>query len=518
MKSSIYPVLFLVLLLPGTAGCNGQTANLNPEPNALSSAADTLINRKPAVAGSFYPGSREALMNQLDKLFSAATPHKNLNNIIAVLSPHAGYVFSGTVAASAYNQLLPVSKYDNVFIIGSSHYASFEGASIYSEGNFITPMGIARVNIPLARKLLMENPEIFRSYPGTHVDEHSIEVQIPFLQYLYKDELQIVPILLGTQRPATCKKIADALRPYLTGSNLFVISTDFSHYPDYPDAVTVDNMTAEAIIKNSPSEFLRTIDNSEIQGITGLVTSICGWTSVLTFLDMTEKMPGIRWHKIRYMNSGDVPQGEKDRVVGYHAIAVTLDPSGAIDYGDSLYCLTAGEKDQLLHIARKSIKTYLQTGQIATINSKGFSDKLLTPSGAFVTLKINGALRGCIGLFTADIPLYQVVQEMAISAATQDNRFKPLTPEELNQTDIEISVLTPMHKIESTGEIILGRHGIYIRKDKHAGTFLPQVATETGWSMEEFLGHCSRDKAGIGWEGWKDAEVYVYEAYVFGEP
>jgi AmmeMemoRadiSam system protein A len=106
---------------------------------------------------------------------------------------------------------------------------------------------------------------------------------------------------------------------------------------------------------------------------------------------------------------------------------------------------------------------------------------------------------------------------MAISAATRDNRFYPLSVEELNQTDIEISVLTPMQKIRSPNEIILGRHGIYILKGNRAGTFLPQVAAQTGWNKEEFLGHCSRDKAGIGWDGWKNAEVYVYEAYVFGE-
>jgi hypothetical protein len=518
MKSRAFSILFFILFLAG-ARCNtGQKESNKLDISTISSdEGDTLINRKPAVAGSFYPGNREALLKQLGNLFSIAAPNQKLDNLVALISPHAGYIYSGTVAASAYNQLSPAARYDNIFIIGSSHYNSFDGAAIYSEGNFITPVGMARVNIPLAKKLLEENPAIFISNRDVQASEHSIEVQIPFLQYIYKDKLQIIPILLGTQKPGTCKKIADALRPYLNGHNLFVISTDFSHYPDYPDACKVDALTAGAILKNSSAEFLNTIAKNDRQVIPNLATSICGWPSMLTFLDITEKNPGIHYHKIRYMNSGDTPEGDKNRVVGYHAIAVTLNSSNSTQNASDTYSLTKGEKDQLLHIARTSIRNYLETGEISKINTKGFSDKLLANSGAFVTLNKTGALRGCIGLFTADIPLYQVVQEMAISAATRDNRFDRVSAEELNQIEIEISVLTPMHKIESINEIVLGKHGIYIKKGSNAGTFLPQVATQTGWNLQEFLGYCSRDKAGIGWDGWKEADIYVYEAYVFGE-
>jgi AmmeMemoRadiSam system protein A len=132
-------------------------------------------------------------------------------------------------------------------------------------------------------------------------------------------------------------------------------------------------------------------------------------------------------------------------------------------------------------------------------------------------LKIDGDLRGCIGRFDATEPLYKVVQQMAIAASTQDSRFPEVTPAEFKEIDIEISVLTPMRKISSIDEFQLGKHGIYMKKGFSSGTFLPQVATETGWTKEEFLGHCAQDKAHIGWNGWKDAELYVYEAYVFGE-
>jgi AmmeMemoRadiSam system protein B/AmmeMemoRadiSam system protein A len=518
MKSGAIVMLFSVLILPAAQCSTGQKRDAQPvEKILVNMEGDTLINRKPAVAGSFYPGNREELMQQLEKLLSNATPNKNLENIVAIISPHAGYVYSGLVAASVYNQLSPDTNYDNVFIIGSSHHASFNGAALYSEGNFITPLGIAKVNIALTRKLISDNPGLLSSLPDVHANEHSLEVQIPFLQYIYKSKLLIVPILLGTQNPATCKKIADALSPYIDGHNLFVISTDFSHYPDYQDACSIDEATAEAIVKNSSAEFMRTLKSNEDKGISNLATSICGWTSMLTFLDITEKNPGIHYHRIRYMNSGDGTVGDKDRVVGYNAIAITLDNGKVNNNTGNDYSLNTHEKEQLLHIARSTIKNYLETGQILQVDAEGFSEKLLSHSGAFLTLTEQGKLRGCIGRFIVDIPLYKVVQEMAISAATKDYRFNKLAKDELDKVEIEISVLTPMRKIQFPDEIVLGKHGIYIKKGNSTGTFLPQVATQTGWNIEEFLGHCSRDKAGIGWDGWKDAELFVYEAYVFGE-
>jgi len=519
MKSRATSLLCIVMLIPGAQCTTGRERDALPVIKTITTMeGDTLINRKPAVAGTFYAGGREALTGQLGKLFSEASQNKKLENIVAIVSPHAGYVYSGIVAASAYNQLSPEMHYDNIFLIGSSHHASFDGAALYSQGNFITPLGTAKVNIPLSLKLISENPDIFKSIPEAHAQEHSLEVQVPFLQYVYKDDLQIIPILLGTQRANTIKKIAEALSPYFNGRNLFVISTDFSHYPDYQDAYEVDESTAKAIMKNSSAGFQRILEYNESKGIPNLATSICGWTSMLAFLEIAEKIQGIQFHMIQYMNSGDTPVGDKDRVVGYHAIAVTLEGSvKTSDKANEEYELTGNEKKQLLQLARTTIKHYLETGQELQANADAYSAKLIAPSGAFVTLMKEGKLRGCIGRFNADLPLYKVVQEMAISAATHDYRFAQLSIDELHQVDIEISVLTPMRKIQSPDEIILGKHGIYIKKGSNAGTFLPQVATQTGWNLDEFLGHCSRDKAGLGWDGWKNAEISVYEAYVFGE-
>lgn len=472
---------------------------------------DSLKNRQPAVAGTFYPGSARELTQELQAYFNKATPTKHLNHIVALIAPHAGYVYSGEVAASSFRQLSPDHAYENIFIIGSSHHTSFDGASVYNIGNFITPLGEAKVNIDLANRLVTAHPDVMKSLPDVHREEHSLEVEIPFLQYIYKENLQIVPVLLGTNRIATIRKIADALQPYFGGNNLFVISTDFSHYPDYNSAVTVDKITADAITKNSPDYFIQTLENNESKNIPNLATSICGWTSVMTLLDITSEMKGIRYHEIKYTNSGDVSYGDKSRVVGYNAIAVTGEQKQETAY------LNEKEKKVLLHIARVTIEEYLKNGKIPEVTTPDITDKLRTPAGAFVTLNKDNQLRGCIGQFSPDQPLYKVVQEMAVSSATRDYRFPKVKSDELSLIKIEISVLTPMRKIQSVNEIELGKHGIYIKKGNSGGTFLPQVATQTGWSLDEFLGHCARDKAGLGWDGWKDAEIYIYEAYVFGE-
>jgi hypothetical protein len=288
-----------------------------------------------------------------------------------------------------------------------------------------------------------------------------------------------------------------------------VISTDFSHYPRYADAVKADRSTADAVLTNRADRLIAALASNEQQNVPNLLTSMCGWPAVYTLMKLTEG--GGRYHEIQYKNSGDARGGDSSRVVGYWAIAFTADaPTGRFE-------LTPAEKRELLAIARQAVEEQTRQGGVSDISTKKWTATLRTPCGAFVTLQKQGDLRGCIGRFDANEPLYSVVQQMAVAAATQDYRFEPVQKSELASLNVEISVLTPLRRISSPEEIELGRHGIYIRKGNHSGTFLPQVAHETGWSRDEFLGHCARDKAGLGWDGWKDAELYVYEAIVFSE-
>jgi AmmeMemoRadiSam system protein B/AmmeMemoRadiSam system protein A len=469
-------------------------------------------DRRAFWAGQFYPGTSLELRTALRSSFDHARPRVVKDNIIALVVPHAGYVYSGGVAASGYNQLGPDRKYGNVFILGPSHRVGFEGASVYVDGNFSTPLGTAQVNSVIGKQLLSAS-SVFTSRRDAHAEEHSVEVQIPFLQYRFGKDLRIVPIVLGSSSPATCKTIAEALRPYFNENNLFVISTDFSHYPPYEDAKRVDRRTAEAIASRSPDNLLAAMVQNSQARVPNLGTSVCGWPCVLTLLYLLEQIPSSKVDIIEYKNSGDISSDRRDEVVGYYALTVSLQQVQK----ESGFRLNESEKKELLVLARKTVEHFVRTRTLASLDASAFSKTLQTPCGAFVTLRKNNALRGCIGRFDATEPLYKVVQQMAVASSSEDYRFPPVSASEIDKLEVEISVLTPMRRIKSANEFELGKHGIYIRKGNNAGTFLPQVAAETGWTKEEFLGHCAQDKAGIGWDGWKDAELYVYEALVFSE-
>lgn len=497
MKFSVFYTISLILLF---INCQGQ----NKEQSII---------REPVVAGTFYPSNPAELKSQLASFFDAAENKKVSENAVAIIVPHAGYVFSGQVAASAYAQIDPDKQFSRIFVIGTSHHTVMNGASIYNKGNYRTPLGIVEVDLDLANQLI-DNNRIFKFNEAAHNREHSIEVQLPFLQYRLKKPFKIVPIIISTQTASTCQKIAQILQPYFTGENLFVISSDFSHYPGYADAVKTDNLTANAIKTNSPEIFAATINENADKNIPGLATSCCGWSSVLTLLCMTSETPGVDIQHVKYVNSGDTSYGDKQKVVGYNSFVITLNDvkSGAVNFS-----LSPADKKELLQLARETIDCELNKKELPQLSENKISKAIKSPCGAFVTLTKNDKLRGCIGRFISNEPLYKVVQEMALASAFQDTRFSPVRMNELKDIDVEISVLTPLKRISSPDEFELGKQGIYMIKGRNSGTFLPQVAEDTGWSKEEFLGHCAQDKAGIGWNGWKDADLYTYEALVFSE-
>jgi len=471
--------------------------------------AQDSVKREAYAAGKFYENDLAELLIHLNALFSE-TEHLENGTTLAVISPHAGFAFSGEVAAWGFRQIDPNRKFQNIFILASSHTMAIPGASIFSAGNYETPLGDIVVNTSLAEQLISSNPYLF-FLPAAHIQEHSIENQLPFLQYYLSREFQIVPILIGTDNSTIIKSIAETLKPFLNNDNLFVISSDFSHYPNYDDACYADSLVANGLISNNIATFEKAIRTNARQHYPGLVTSACGRSALLTLLNMTEELSDVEFIPIKYANSGDVPIGEKNRVVGYYSIVLAEEKKESNSY------LSSQDTEDLINIARLTLDEYISTNTIPQLDPEQFNDKLKVSSGAFVTLNKNHQLRGCIGRFFSDEPLYLVVQQMAIAAASQDYRFQKVKPEELDAIEIEISVLTPLKKIQSAEEFELGRDGIYIVKGNQSGTFLPQVATETGWSKEEFLGHCSRDKAGIGWNGWKEAELYIYQAIVISE-
>ena len=470
--------------------CNGQTA--------------APVVRPATQAGRFYEGNPRLLSHEIDSLLARHANDGILDSVAALIVPHAGYYFSGNVAASAYARLNPKKPYKRIFLLGPSHHEWLNGASVNGEvDDYATPLG----NVPVDREVahqLIEADSVFTYQPKAHDREHCLEVQLPFLQRHLGEVPPIVPIIISTNDFSKLKRMAEVLKPWLTDENLFVISSDFSHYPSYEDAIKVDAKTGKAIESGDVEQLIATIEANERSGIRNLATSACGEFPIITLMLMLNSQYQIK--HLLYQNSGDIDDYDHSRVVGYHAFAILRGEEKGFSLSDD-------DKHILKQIAYESIKDSLDGKPIS--HPSTLTSHLSSKCGAFVSLHKQGRLRGCIGHFGEDTPLHEIVAEMARAAAFEDPRFMPVTREELDDLDIEISVLTPMHRIQSLDEFQLHRHGIYIRKGYRSGTFLPQVADEVNWTKEEFVGHCSQDKAGLGWDGWRDAELYVYEAIVF---
>jgi AmmeMemoRadiSam system protein B/AmmeMemoRadiSam system protein A len=462
--------------------------------------------REPVVSGAFYPSNPEKLASMVQKYMDEVPAKKLSYDPFILIAPHAGYIYSGPIAAHAYKEVEGV-EYDTVVIIAFSHHAYYPGISIFNGDAYRTPLGDVPIDKEIVNELMKKN-DLFTYYPPAHVREHSLEVHLPFLQKTIPD-LKIVPLVMCDMSEQSARRLVDALYPILDSKKtLIVVSSDLSHYEPYSKAQKKDAQTIELISSLSLKQC--------VEGIKGEKLDACGKGPLLAAVMLAHRKGALDVNVLKYANSGDTA-GDKSRVVGYVSIAIgNKEGEDAMGNKTNEEQLISEEgRKVLLHSARSALERYFESGTKESIEID--MPELQSANGAFVTLHKKGRLRGCIGCFSSNDPLYKTVQEFALNSALRDPRFPPVKREELTDIDIEISVLSPMRKVESADEIVLGKHGIWIKKGFRSGTFLPQVATETGWSKEEFLGHCAQDKAGIGWDGWQDAELYVYTAEVFGE-
>ena len=454
-------------------------------------------------ANRFYMGDARELSEEVDSFLVLHAKDRKYEHVAALIVPHAGYYFSGNVAAAAYQSMPDNVQYKRIFLLGPSHHEWLDGASVNTAFDYYsTPLGNVKVDVETAQKLI-EADSVFSYHAKAHDREHCLEVQLPFLQRKFGEVPPIVPIIISTNDFRKLQRIAEVLKPYMTEENLFVVSSDFSHYPKYEDACEVDARTGKAVESGDVERFIAQLEENARSGVKNLATSACGELAIATLMLMMQD-GGYEVKHLLYQNSGDIDNHDHSRVVGYHAFAVLR---------KSEFSLNDEEKRMLKDIALTSIKDSLDSKPIS--HRSPLTTHLSSKCGAFVSLHKQGRLRGCIGHFGEDVPLHEIVADMARAAAFEDPRFMPVTRDELNDIDIEISVLTPMRRIQSLDEFQLHKHGIYIKKGYRSGTFLPQVADEVNWTKEEFVSHCAQDKAGIGWDGWKDAELYVYEAIVF---
>lgn len=465
------------------------------------------IIRQPAVAGSFYSADAGELDKEISSLINQSERISAEGKLRVLIVPHAGTVFSGPTAAAGFKQI-EGQDYKRVIILGVSHRAWFDHVAIFNQGEWETPLGKVEVDEDLSSVIIDKDTKIIADM-AVHNEEHSLEIELIFLQKVLKN-FKIVPILLSQTNDELINTLAQKIAQNLDDQTLLVVSSDLSHYPPWKTAKEVDGKTIEAILSGKPEEFSQTIVKLESAGYPGVETAACGHDAIRVGLKVAEIL-GINFKKIKYENSGDV-SGDKTRVVGYAAIG---------GFGGKMASaaeqLDKKSQQEALEIARKTLEEYLINRKAPSITSP--SQILNQPLGCFVTLRNNKELRGCIGEFEPKEPLAKVIQKMAIAAATQDPRFPPVTADELKEIKIEISVMSPKRKISNWQEIELGKHGVVVQKGMQAGTFLPQVATETGWSLEEFLAQLCTQKAGLPPDCYKDPTVtlYTFEAQVFEE-
>ncbi len=474
-------------------------------PLAYSCFAENI--KPPNVAGSFYPDDPKQLSSMIDAFFNSASEQGMDADIFVLISPHAGYVYSGATAAYGY-KAISNREYDTVVIIAPSHSLSFEGFAIWPQGSFRTPLGSIAVDQEFSRQLMQINPRV-SSIPQAFSKEHSLEVQLPFLQKALKG-FRIVPLITGRVDFGDCQLLAHSLSILSKKKKcLLVVSTDLSHYHTLEEANRIDQLTISHI-RNLNSHGLY------VAAEAGKVEA-CGLYALVTGILYSRELEAGKVSIFKYANSGDI-SGDYKRVVGYVSAAIYKEENAAKTEKGRMAMLGEKQKKRLLEIARNSIGAYLKSGRRLELTEK--DEQLLQEGGAFVTLHEGGELRGCIGNLMGTGPLYLTVRDMAVEAAVGDPRFEPLREAELPKVEIEISVLSPMQRVGSADEIKLGIHGVLIKNGPRSGVFLPQVATETGWSKEEFLSTLCSQKAGLPPDAWKskDTQIYVFTAEVFSEP
>lgn len=466
--------------------------------------------KQPYAAGNFYPDNAAELSAAIDGFLAAANPVQPQGKVFALISPHAGYGYSGPTAAFGY-KLIKDKPYKTVVVIGSAHSYGFAGVSVYPEGVFRTPLGDLQIDAGFAKQLLGKDADI-GFIPEAFAKEHSVEVQLPFLQKTLSD-FKIVPIVMGDCPLATCQKLAALLEGATAGRDdvLVVASTDMYHGYSLAEDELIDKRTISCL-KDMDAEAL-------YYGLREGKLQLCGGFGVVTTLILAKELGHHKLDVLNYTNSA-IATGRKtdgEWTVGYVSCVVDAPGSQVPDKERESAMLNLEQRKKLLSIARKSIEKYLETGSKLEVKE---DDPLLNKEmGAFVTLNESGQLRGCIGNITGRGPLYLLVRDMAVESATGDPRFAPVEAAELKNIEIEISVLSPLEKVDSPEAIILGKHGVIVKRGFNSGVFLPQVATETGWSKEEFLSNLCAHKAGLAPDAWKDpsTEICIFSAEVFSE-
>jgi len=474
--------------------------------------------RPAAVAGQFYPGSPTRLRAEVEaSLVSGAAA---AGPVRALIVPHAGYQYSGRTAGHAYARLRQAPPFRRVVVLAPSHRAWFRGVSLGDYAGFTTPLGTVPVDTAACRALLAAGSRLVCARRDAHAAEHSLEVQLPFLQVLLPDAA-LVPVVCGEMGLAEVSTVAGILAAELwRPDTLWVVSSDFTHYGEaFGYTPFVENVAArlEELDRGAIDMILRRDGAGFLDYVNRTGATICGRLPIALLLAALERAPeSCRIELCHYTTSGRLNHDYRHSV-SYASLVVTAAEAGSGPDHHSGPVLGAAEKAALLTLAREAIGNALRGEPEPVPVAAKLAAALRLDAACFVTLHLDGRLRGCIGHLTASEPLYLNVIRNAQNAAFRDQRFSPLGPDEFERIEIEISVLTPARPISSADEFVVGRHGINLEKGRHRAVFLPQVAPEQGWDRETTLRHLCL-KAGLGPNAWRrGASLSVFEAIVFAD-
>lgn len=472
--------------------------------------------RKPAVAGMFYPADPSELSSICKKYLDQAGEKTLQTKPFGIIVPHAGYVYSGGVAAYAYKEIQG-EKYEAVVILSPSHIDYFHFASVYSGEYYETPLGKLPISKEIASKCTTKDKFIQLSTRGHEFSpfergEHAIEVQLPFLQTVLGN-VPIVPIIIGAMDWQVVETLGKKLGEIASNQEVLVIvSSDLSHYHSYSDCKEIDAKLISQLEQMDAKSFYNGLIERKYEA--------CGGAPITSMLIAAERIGANSVKILKYANSGDVPYGDKSQVVGYLSAAIYKSENEEIG-GENMnsHSVSEGELNKeeqkwVLELAENTVKAVVSREPVPEpINIPEIAKK---KRGAFVTLEKNGQLRGCIGYVLPIYPLYKTIIDVATSAALRDPRFPPVNETELKDITVEVSVLTVPKTITNPNQIEVGKHGIIIKRDYYQGLLLPQVATEYGWDRETFLEQTCL-KAGLPRDAWKDedTEIQIFSAQVF---
>jgi AmmeMemoRadiSam system protein B/AmmeMemoRadiSam system protein A len=527
MKRFIAPALFLLLLLgcserrpaplktseAETAQDKGVAQKTADKKGEGKKVSTTIANAfPPQTAGGFYTANPEELRSQVQGFLDAATTSGAETNrdIVGILAPHAGYVYSGPVAGQSYRAVMG-RDYRTIVVMALSHRSLAPKAALLDRPAYNTPLGSLKIDTHLVGELLQKHPDAFEVNERVFMSEHSLEVQLPFIQ-LALPEASIVPIIVAVHDDEMIDRIGAALFQVFGRRQdvLFALSSDLSHFFPYEKAKELDNKTL-SLLEQWKIEEWNKVASRQSEGM-------CGHRPVGAFVGMFGKYEASKRKVTRldYKNSGDTA-GDKSRVVGYGALAFSLDKGVRTEKGSvkDFGPFTAEDRRYLMNVAKKAVA--------AAAKGESFepdepASKLLEDKGAaFVTLKKDGNLRGCIGHVIARIPLFKCIADVGRSAAIHDTRFSPVEPGELDSLSYEISVLTPPEPT-TPDKVVVGRDGLIMSRGMRSGLLLPQVPIEWNWDREEFLAYTCR-KAGLPLDCWKDSETKIesFRAIVWDE-